>query len=105
MPVEGVELVPTPGHTPGHVSVRISSDGKEALITGDCFHHPCQIARPDWYASVDVDRERSTQTRKEVLGDLVDTGVTFIGTHFSPPTAGHIRRDGDTYVFDDGESS
>ena len=30
-----VSLVPTLGHTPGHVSVRIASQGEEALITGD----------------------------------------------------------------------
>ena len=35
-----VSLVPTLGHTPGHVSVRIASLGEEALITGDCMHHP-----------------------------------------------------------------
>jgi hypothetical protein len=76
-----------------------------ALISGDCFHHPCQIARPDWYANVDVDREKSTATRKQVLSDLVDTDTRFIGSHFAPPTAGVIRRDGDTYIFDDGEGS
>ena len=35
-----VSLVPTPGHTPGHVSLRIASNGEEALITGDFMHHP-----------------------------------------------------------------
>ena len=43
-----VSLVPTLGHTPGHVSVRIASQGEEALITGDFMHHPCQIAYPEW---------------------------------------------------------
>ena len=42
-----ISLLPTPGHTPGHVSLRIASMGEEALITGDFMHHPCQIARPD----------------------------------------------------------
>ena len=43
-----IELEPTLGHTPGHVSVRIRSKGEEALITGDFLHHPCQLARPEW---------------------------------------------------------
>ncbi|TML12789.1 MAG: MBL fold metallo-hydrolase [Actinobacteria bacterium] len=30
-----VSLMPTPGHTPGHVSVHIASQGKSAIITGD----------------------------------------------------------------------
>src|SRR5262244_1536638 len=50
-----VTLVPTLGHTPGHVSVRISSQGEEALITGDFMHHPCQIARPAWSSTADSD--------------------------------------------------
>lgn len=41
-----VHLVPTPGHTPGHVSVMIESNGERALITGDSFHHPVQMVRP-----------------------------------------------------------
>jgi glyoxylase-like metal-dependent hydrolase (beta-lactamase superfamily II) len=47
---------PTPGHTPGHVSVRISSNGEDAVITGDMTHHPCQLARPEWAAKVDFDQ-------------------------------------------------
>ena len=52
---DDISLVPTAGHTPGHVSVRIHSDGEEALITGDFMHHPCQIARPDWSSTADSD--------------------------------------------------
>ena len=48
-----VALEPTPGHTPGHVSVRIRSGGAEAVITGDLMHHPVQCAHPDWGSSAD----------------------------------------------------
>lgn len=41
-----VRLVPTVGHTPGHVSVAISSQGQEALITGDFCHHPARWRAP-----------------------------------------------------------
>jgi glyoxylase-like metal-dependent hydrolase (beta-lactamase superfamily II) len=46
--IDGVRLVPSPGHTPHHVSVMIESRGQSAVITGDVMHHPCQIAYPDW---------------------------------------------------------
>src|SRR5271156_6021767 len=45
---EEISLIPTLGHTPGHVSVMIQSKEEQALITGDFMHHPCQIARPEW---------------------------------------------------------
>lgn len=50
-----VSLVPTPGHTPGRVSVLIESAGERAIITGDLFHHPAQFAHPTWQDVADVD--------------------------------------------------
>ena len=95
-----IRLTPTPGHTPGHVSVVIESQGERALITGDSMHHPCQIARPDWSPWFDVDPVASEVTRKQMLGDLADQPVLVIGTHFAAPTAGHVKRDGQTYRFE-----
>jgi glyoxylase-like metal-dependent hydrolase (beta-lactamase superfamily II) len=92
-----VSLVPTPGHTPGHVSMRIASDGEEALITGDFMHHPCQIARPHWSSTADSDAGAARHTRERMLGELCDRPVLVIGTHFAGATAGRIVRDGDTY--------
>ena len=95
-----VRLTPTLGHTPGHVSIRVSSRGEEALITGDFIHHPCQMARPDWAAEVDYDKTQSTATRREVFSRLAGTPTLVIGTHFAAPTAGRIVRDGDAFRFE-----
>ena len=95
-----VSLVPTPGHTPGHISVLIESQGVKALITGDSFHHPCQMAHVDWASSADVDPQASTATRENMLRDYADSDVLIIGTHFATPTAGHIRQNDGGYWFD-----
>ena len=92
-----VWLVPTLGHTPGHVSVRISSKGENALITGDFIHHPCQLARPDWASAADYDQVASTQTREDMFESLANTSTLVIGTHFAAPTAGHVVREGSAY--------
>jgi glyoxylase-like metal-dependent hydrolase (beta-lactamase superfamily II) len=92
-----VSFVPTLGHTPGHVSVRISSKGEEALITGDFIHHPCQMARPEWASAPDYDQAASTKTRREMFGQLAGTPTLVIGTHFAGPTAGRVVRDGDAF--------
>jgi glyoxylase-like metal-dependent hydrolase (beta-lactamase superfamily II) len=94
---EEVSLVPTPGHTPGHASVRISSEGEEALITGDFMHHPCQIAHPEWSSTADSDAEAARATRERVLTRLAGTPILVIGTHFAGATAGCILRDGDAF--------
>jgi glyoxylase-like metal-dependent hydrolase (beta-lactamase superfamily II) len=94
-----VWLEPTHGHTPGHVSVRISSGGADAVITGDMIHHPCQFARVDWASSFDWSKEKSTATRKSAFDRWSKAGYLVIGTHFPSPTAGKIVRDGDAYRF------
>lgn len=95
-----VRLVPTPGHTPGHVSIHIESEGQRALITGDSFHHPCQVARAEWSSSADYDQEASRVTRREMIDRYGDDEILVIGTHFSTPTAGHIRSGEGGHWFD-----
>jgi glyoxylase-like metal-dependent hydrolase (beta-lactamase superfamily II) len=97
---DGVWFESTPGHTPGHVSVRISSNGEDAVISGDMMHHPCQIARPEWVSPFDADNAAALETRKEFLERYADRPVLVLGTHFANPVGGRIVRDGDTYRFD-----
>lgn len=94
---EEVDLVPTLGHTPGHVSVRIRSGGQQALITGDFIHHPCQMARLHWGSSADLDKAEADATRRRVFAEHADTPTLIIGTHFAGATAGRVVRDGDAY--------
>jgi glyoxylase-like metal-dependent hydrolase (beta-lactamase superfamily II) len=87
-----VRLVPTAGHTPGHVSVEISSRGERALITGDMTHHPVQWAEPDWKMHADGDAAAAAATRRRIAAWLADEPVLVIGTHYAPPCAGHLVR-------------
>ena len=94
-----VYLEPTPGHTPGHVSVRISSKGEEAMITGDLMHHPVQCIKPDWAARFDVDPGAARRTRRAFLERRAGKPVLVLGTHFATPTAGRVARDGNLFRF------
>lgn len=93
----GVRLRPTPGHTPGQVAVELSSHGESALITGDCIHHPVQLVHPDLGSCVDIDPAAAARTRRELLGSLSGTRTLLMGSHFPPPTAGHVLADGGSY--------
>nr|WP_202506556.1 MBL fold metallo-hydrolase [Amycolatopsis rubida] len=95
--VPGVRLLPTPGHTPGHVSVEVSSRGETALITGDAVHHPVQLAHPEIGASVDIDPAEAEKTRRRLLAGLADSGTLVLGTHFTPPTGGRLVSQGSGY--------
>jgi glyoxylase-like metal-dependent hydrolase (beta-lactamase superfamily II) len=95
-----VRLLPSPGHTPGHVCVAIESRGQRAVITGDMMHHPCQIARPDLLARFDSDHAAAEATRRRLLAEWADRPVLVVGTHFVAPAGGYIRTDDASYRFD-----
>jgi glyoxylase-like metal-dependent hydrolase (beta-lactamase superfamily II) len=98
-----ISLIPTPGHTPGHASVFIESEGETALITGDFLHHPCQMAHPEWPSAPDTDPIEGRATRLNMYNRFAETPTLVIGTHFHTPTAGHIKTDGKAWRLDVGD--
>ena len=95
-----IRLLPSPGHTPGHVCVMIESEGRRAVITGDMTHHPCQLGHPDWSPVFDSDREESARMRANLFAQWADEDILVIGTHYAAPTAGRVSREGDAFRFD-----
>lgn len=93
-------LEPTPGHTPGHVSVRVSSRGEEAIITGDLMHNPIQIALPRHLATFDMDRTLAAEQRARFVERYRNRAALVIGSHFCDPTAGWIVADGANWKFE-----
>jgi glyoxylase-like metal-dependent hydrolase (beta-lactamase superfamily II) len=97
--VDEIRLEPTPGHTPGHVSVRLASGGADAVITGDLMHHPVQVAEPAWQTPFDSDPAAAIATRRAFCARYADRPVTVLGTHFHHPTAGRIVSHRDAWRF------
>ena len=87
-----VWLIPTPGHAPAHVAVRISSGGADMLLAGDSVLTPVQLAEPQWCGVGDYDRAQSEATRRQLIEEYADTGTVMMGAHFPPPCAGRIVR-------------
>jgi glyoxylase-like metal-dependent hydrolase (beta-lactamase superfamily II) len=78
-----VSYVDTPGHTPGHVSVLVMSQGKGALIIGDVSHSPMQIPNPSWSMPFDVDGDLAAKTRAAVFDRIVQEGLTLCAGHYA----------------------
>lgn len=92
--VPGITVVPAPGHTPGHVSYRLSSGSEQMLIWGDVTHQTViQLARPRWRLSIDVDRDMAVQSRLRTLDMLATDRILVGGTHLPWPAAGRIIRE------------
>jgi glyoxylase-like metal-dependent hydrolase (beta-lactamase superfamily II) len=96
-----VVLEPTPGHSPGHQSVHITSAGAEALVTGDVLHHPLQCAEPDLESAFDSDADAARATRRALLDRYAGTDVLVIGTHFGGRGSGHLVADGGAWRLGD----
>ena len=100
-----VRFVPTPGHSPGHMSIEIESQGERAFITGDVMHHPLQCAIPDLASNFDSSEAAARSMRRQVLAQKSDTDWLVIGTHFGGAGAGYIKAMGDAWRFEALEQS
>jgi glyoxylase-like metal-dependent hydrolase (beta-lactamase superfamily II) len=84
--------LPTPGHTPGHMSILITSEGQRALVLGDAAHSPVQVLEPDWVSRADMDPEVTRRTRRALLDRLEREEIIVAAGHFHAPGYGKIVR-------------
>ncbi|HEU5320966.1 MAG TPA: MBL fold metallo-hydrolase [Methylomirabilota bacterium] len=84
--------VPTPGHTPGHVSILVTSRGERALVLGDAAHSPVQLQEPDWVSRADMDPELTRRTRRALLERLEREEILVAAGHFAAPGFGRVVR-------------
>lgn len=96
---DGIRLEPSTGHTPGHVSLWLESEGATLLVTGDFVHHPVQCARPDWAEIGDAAVDQARETRRRMLSRAAELGCLVIGTHFPGRPAGRVVPHGDAWRF------
>ena len=79
-----VKTLSTPGHTPGHMVIVITSQGEKAMVVGDLLHNKAQVERPDWTAGVDTDKEASRLNRESILDQAEQEGYVIAAGHFHP---------------------
>ncbi len=94
-----VWLEPSPGHTPGHVSIRLASDGNEAVMSGDLIHSVIQCAEPDWCSAACFDKPQSRATRRAFLETCAETNRLVLTAHFPSPSIGHVFTKGEAFGF------
>jgi glyoxylase-like metal-dependent hydrolase (beta-lactamase superfamily II) len=91
----GMCAVATPGHTPGHIAVELSSGGEKLLHVADAAHHWFQVQCPQWSPKFDYDKAQAAETRAALFERAVQSGTLFSAYHFAFPGVGHIvERDG-----------
>jgi len=96
--VPGVSVIPTPGHTPGHMVVSFQSGREELLYVGDAVLHTLQLEHPDWLPQplFWLDPQQAAISQRRVFDHAAETGALVIGQHFIPfPSLGHVVRLGE----------
>ncbi len=94
-----IRLLATPGHTPGHVSIRIGR-ADEALVSGDVLHSPLQLRHPELSPRFDLDGALAARTRVAFLERCAETDTLCCMTHFPSPSFGRVSRDGSAFRCD-----
>lgn len=96
----GVTAVPLPGHTPGHMGLRITSGGESLLIWGDIVHAQAyQFTHPEWTIAFDADPATASKTRAKLLDELTVDRLRIAGMHLDFPSLGYVERAGDQYRY------
>jgi glyoxylase-like metal-dependent hydrolase (beta-lactamase superfamily II) len=87
-----ITLVPSPGHTPGHVCIAIVSGAERAMIIGDMAHHPVQMTETEWSVVFDLNPQMAAATRALLVERMERDNALVIGGHFPPPGIGRLVR-------------
>jgi glyoxylase-like metal-dependent hydrolase (beta-lactamase superfamily II) len=95
----GLWVQPMQGHTAGQMAVCIRSGGQTALFTGDTFHQPMQVYRPDWCSRFCEDPQVANATRRALFEQAAETDAVLFPAHAGEPHAGRIRRCGSDFSF------
>ena len=91
-------ILPTPGHTPGHVAFAFGKGKDDAIFAGDLMHTPLQTRHPDLSPKFDVDPALAAVTRRNFLERYCDTDTLCCTAHFPSPSSGKIRRKGEGFT-------
>jgi glyoxylase-like metal-dependent hydrolase (beta-lactamase superfamily II) len=104
-PFEGnVELVPgvrshtSFGHTAGHTSYVIESEGQKLLLVGDLIHVPAvQLDQPKVTIVFDTDPKAAAASRIQAFKRAAGERTLVGAAHISFPGIGHLRATGKSY--------
>jgi glyoxylase-like metal-dependent hydrolase (beta-lactamase superfamily II) len=98
--VPGIDAVPAPGHTPGHIALVISSASVQLLHLSDSVLNPLHMENPGWRSLFDLDPERAANTRRGLLDRAAAENVSILAYHFPFPGMGRVQSKGNAWTWE-----
>jgi glyoxylase-like metal-dependent hydrolase (beta-lactamase superfamily II) len=97
-----ISVEAAPGHTLGHQMLHLQSAGQHAFFTGDCFHHPIQLAEPTVIFAGSDDQAALISTRRRLVDLSVEFDAPLIAAHAPAPYGVRATRAGRVLHFSAG---
>jgi glyoxylase-like metal-dependent hydrolase (beta-lactamase superfamily II) len=91
-------IEPAPGHTPGHIVLKLAYRGERALFSGDAIHHPLQVYMPQWNSRFCELPNEARATRRRLLEHCAEDNALLFPIHFGAPHVAAIVRAGDAFA-------
>ncbi|HSH01970.1 MAG TPA: MBL fold metallo-hydrolase [Anaerolineae bacterium] len=91
----GITVLATPGHTPGHISLRLDAGDKQVYLIADLLHSEVQFYEADWFVAFDVDPETARETREKMYETVAQPNIIVGDGHFADAVFGQLKREGD----------
>lgn len=96
----GIQAIATPGHTVGHLSYMITSQGKSFCVIGDIAHHHIMSTQtPQFPMAFDTDGQLGVASRRRVFDMLAAQRIPLLAYHFPWPGVGFMAKQGDAYRY------
>jgi len=96
----GITMIDTPGHTLGHMSLHIESNGEQLFVLGDVARNAyIDFERPEWVGAPDMDADQTVATRRKILDMAATDRIAVLGYHFPFPGVGQVISEGSAYRY------
>ena len=96
----GIVVIDTAGHTPGHISLMLTSGSDKLFITADALQNAhVAFAHPDWQSRVDMDGAKAAQNRRQVLDMAASDKLHILCYHIPFPGLGRVERKGSAFTW------
>lgn len=91
--VPSIQAIATPGHTPGHIALSITSDGEQLLHVSDAVLYPLHLEYPEWTPVFDVSPEQAAISKRRIFDLAAEKEALVFAHHFPPfPNLGHVLK-------------
>ncbi len=75
-----VQIIATPGESPGHQVVRVHTGEQTLYCLGDIFHHPVEVEQPSWMVTW-ANPDTNLNSRRVLIEEALSENALLVAAH------------------------